>query len=90
MADILPLRDNVSSRLDNSKVIELLEKTLGEARRGEVSAVAICIVRPGGNLANDWQSCDDNAFHLLAALNYLEYDMIMASQRVAAERQEGA
>ena len=75
MGDVVPLNDNIlAPGVEAKRVIELLEETLAEARRGEITAISFAAVAPNGELRTSWIWDDLNSFWpLLAATTRLTH-----------------
>ena len=58
------------------KVIKILEQALNEARRGEIIAAAIALVRPDATICSCVSAPYGGGNHLVAACNYLKQDLI--------------
>ena len=71
-----PLRASV--RVE-PQVIEALEDLLVEARRGEIIAGAIVLVRPNATLCSAISAPHGGRRHLVAACDYLKRDIIAAT-----------
>ena len=59
------------------RVIEALEDLLDEARRGEIIAGAIVLVRPNATICSAISAPHGGRHHLIAACNYLKQDIIV-------------
>ena len=59
-------------------VIEVLEKTLAEAREGKVSAVSMAIVTDDDKLKNRWAGRGASTWSLMASIRFLEQQYIRA------------
>jgi hypothetical protein len=75
VGDVVPLNDNVlAPGVEAKRVIELLEETLAEARRGEIAAISFAAVAPNGEPRTGWSWDDLNLFWpLLAATTRLTH-----------------
>jgi hypothetical protein len=58
------------------EVIKILEDFLDEARRGEIIAGAIVLVRPNATICSAISAPHGGRHHLVAACNYLKQDII--------------
>jgi hypothetical protein len=68
-------RIRASIRVD-PVVIDILEQVLDEARRGEIIAAAIALVRPDTTIRSCVSGPYGGGHHLVAACNYLKQDLI--------------
>ena len=78
MSEVLSLnrkRIRASNRAD-PVLIDILEQALDEARRGEIIAAAIALVRPGTTICFSVSGPNSAGHHLVAACNYLKQDII--------------
>ncbi len=78
MSEVLSLnreRIRASIRTD-PVVIDILEQVLDEARRGEIIAAAIALVRPDATICSCVSAPYGGGHHLVAACNYLKQDVI--------------
>lgn len=63
-------------------VIATLEKTLAEAKRGEIDGIAIAISRPNDRVSTRYEF-GSASFRLIAAVEYLRHDFMQAMDDVA-------
>lgn len=77
MADIVPLRPlpkGISPESAvNQSVVDMLEKHLQEARRGEIASIAMAFIRPSGKVHTAWSSTDES-HKMLGAIATLQYE----------------
>jgi len=66
----------VDKQLADVVVIDILEQVLDEARRGEIIAAAIALVRPDATICSCVSAPYGGGHHLVAACNYLKQDVI--------------
>lgn len=79
MADIVSLKTFAAQT--NEATIEILRDYLGQAERGEIVAVAIAAVAPGG-ASRTQASASDNFQGLLGAMLILQYRMLTESKTI--------
>lgn len=66
-------------------VVEMLEKYLEEARRGEIIAVGLVIARPNNRVSFPWR-CPGHSGHLIVAgCEYLKHDLLCDALKVGIE-----
>lgn len=56
------------------KVVQLLERTLEEAKRGEVAAIAMVVIDPGSQMNTYWTG-GVNHHLMVAGTVYLQFDL---------------
>lgn len=64
----------------DQEIIEILERYLSEARRGEITAVAIAVARPNEYTATQWCGASGTKFqlgHAISLLNHRYYQAIL-------------
>jgi hypothetical protein len=72
----LDRRDVRASPRVEPEVIKILQDFLDQARRGDVIAGAIVLVRPNGTIGAAISAPSGGRRHLVAACNYLKQDII--------------
>lgn len=82
MADVVPIRDGASFRPAEpcEEVIKFLAEYLEEARRGEITGVAISVVRPIGSVTTDWAPGTAEQLVMLAGVTVLKHKIVSAIQ----------
>lgn len=56
----------------NAEVIEFLKDALAEAKRGQVTAIAACWIKPDDSLSTGWKHGDRRSgLELIGAVTYL-------------------
>jgi hypothetical protein len=60
---------------DDSGIIDLLEKLLGEAKKGKLNAVAVAALSSSGEIITSWKTSGSyiDTFRLLGGLSYLQH-----------------
>ncbi len=78
MSEVMSLnRERIRSSIRaDPVVIDILEQVLDEARRGEIVAAAIALVRPDATICSCVSAPYGGGHHLVAACNYLKRDVI--------------
>ena len=79
MADVVGFRPGLATPPGeaNPHVIEVLELALARAKRGEMTAVALCWVEPSRKMDTDW-SRGLGRHALIAGAVYLQHDLVKA------------
>jgi hypothetical protein len=75
MAEIKSLFGVTANPEPNADVIRLLERFLEEAKRGEIKAVALAMVRPNRDVTTGWTTSDQLLTLLLGAVSGLQARM---------------
>lgn len=57
----------------NHSVVKILEKHLDQARRGEISGIAVALVRPNGTTSTFWSSTE-HGHAVLGAIAVLQHE----------------
>lgn len=71
-------------------VIELLEKLLADAKRGNIQAIAIAGVRVGGLTTQAWEQGDGpNRHPLMASISYLQASFAASALESSFDRDDG-
>ena len=61
------------------RVVDMLKEALAQAKRGEISAIAIVKVRCNGAIGVGWEAPDGQGHNVVAGATYLMHDLIAAS-----------
>ena len=74
---VVPLREaTLLPGQPNRPVIEMLERFIERAKRGEIAAVALVIVTPAGGTTHAWEIGDSTWPPIVGAVSMLHHAMV--------------